>query len=175
MKTYSPFFLLFLFLNCNSLTYELKKLSIDHRKIYLENFRNQTFEPFIHQELYDRLRERIHQRNSLLITEQKKNANYIITSSIILFRRVGLLYDNEMLPTTYQVDLLLEIRIYNNENLLLEKQEIFDSIRYSLKEGFIETDMFARFRLYDRITYKIVSYLEAVIYQDLQKKNDTNT
>lgn len=169
------FFLLFLsmILSCKSLTIELKKLPEEDRKIYLENFTNQTFEPLIHQEFYNHLRERIHQKNSLIIVEEKKNSNYYLSGSILLFRREGFLYDNEMLPNAYQIDSLIEIRIYDNKNVLLEKFEFYDSIRYSLKEGWKETDPIARIRLYDRMTYKIVPFIEKTIYEDYQRKNDT--
>lgn len=164
----SIFYFLLIFLYCNTIQIELKKYPIEKRKIFLENITNQTFEPYVHQELYESLKEKIHLRNSLQLVKNKQEANFTITSSIILFKRESLLYDNEMNPNYYQIDVVLEIQIYNKDNISLEKKEIYHSVRYSTKEGFFETDLFARRRLYDQISYKILSNIENIIYENLK-------
>ncbi|MFN3604419.1 MAG: hypothetical protein ACK4UJ_06895 [Leptonema sp. (in: bacteria)] len=160
---------IFFLLSCGSLTKEFNKIPIEKRKIYLENFTNQTFEPYVHQEMYETIREKIHLRGSLILVRDRKESSYSISTSLILFRREGLLYDNEFQPNFYQIDAIIEIRIFNKENFLIQKKEIYDSVRYSTKEGFFETDLFARRRLYDRFAYKIISSIEQSLYEENQK------
>lgn len=166
MRSIFYFFLIFFY--CSSIPNELKKYPIEKRKIFLENITNQTFEPYVHQELYENLKEKIHLRNSLQLVKNKKEANYTISSSIILFKRESLLYDNEMNPNYYQVEVVVEIQILNKDNISVEKKEIYHSIRYSTKEGFFETDLLARRRLYEQISYKILSNIENIIYENLK-------
>ncbi|MFN3246261.1 MAG: hypothetical protein ACK42K_06140, partial [Leptonema sp. (in: bacteria)] len=94
-------------------------------------------------------------------------ARYILSGNIILFRREVLLYSNELQPTHYRIDLVVEITI-SKKNQILTKEELYDSIRYSTKDIEAENDFITRRRLYDRISYKILYYLEKIILEDLK-------
>jgi hypothetical protein len=161
------FFLLYFFNYCQSYYKELKIYPENLKTFYLDNFSNQTFEPYIHLELTDVLKEKLFTRNLLYYTNNISDARYILSGNIILFRREVLLYSNELQPTHYRVDLVVEITI-SKKNQILTKEELYDSIRYSTKDIEAENDFITRRRLYDRISYKILYYLEKTILEDLK-------
>jgi hypothetical protein len=161
------FFALSLIQKCQSYYKELKAFPENLKTVYIENFTNQTFEPYIHQELTDALIQKFLMRNTLILSKNYQNAQYILKGNIILFRREVLLYSNELEPTHYKIDAVIEIQILKKNQILLS-EEVHNSIRYSLKEGARENDLLARRRLYDQISQKIFYYLEKTIVEDLK-------
>lgn len=163
-------FLLIFFTFCQTYHKELKNIPLDEKIVFIENFNNYTFEPLIHQEFTDELKNKIHQRNLLKLTTESSFAKYILSGKILLLRREVLLYTNELQPASYKIELMIEIKIYKNNQELLINQEIYDSVRYSLQGPSLETDLFARKRLYDKLSRKVMFYLEKTIVDDLQIK-----
>ncbi|GIX43167.1 MAG: hypothetical protein KatS3mg129_2900 [Leptospiraceae bacterium] len=166
--------LLIFLLECKTYYKELKVFPENLKQVFIENFSNQTFEPYIHLELTDVLKQKFHTRNTLILTKEPDNTKYILKGKVILFRREVLLYTNELEPTHYKIDMVVEIYI-NKKNQTLLKEEVYDSIRYSLKEGAIENDFQARRRLYERISQKILYHLEKTILEDLKGTIDENS
>ena len=161
------FFLLYFFTYCQTYYKELKLYPENLKAVYIDNFSNQTFEPYIHLELTDALKEKLFSRNLLFYTNNFSDARYILNGNIILFRREVLLYSNELQPTHYRIDLVVEITILK-KNQILTKEELYDSIRYSTKDIEAENDFITRRRLYDRISNKILYLLEKTIIEDLK-------
>lgn len=158
------------FLSCQTYYKELNDIPIDEKIIYIENFNNYTFEPQVHQEFTDILKSKFHQRNLLKLTNEYNQAKYIVGGKLLLFRREVLLYENELQPASYKVDLVIELKIYKNNQEVLLLQEVYDSIRYSMQGPSYETDLFARRRLFEKIAQKVLYYLEKTIVDDVKTK-----
>ncbi len=161
---------MFFFISCQTYYKELKEIPDEEKIVYIENFNNYTFEPFIHQELIDILKSKLHQRNLLILTNEDSKAMYFLSGKLLLFRREVLLYINELQPASYKIDLVIEIKIYKKNQETLIAQEVYDSIRYNLQGPSYESDFNARRRLFEKISQKVIYYLEKTIVDDINKK-----
>ncbi len=153
-------------ISCQSFSDEIKKYDERKRTLYLYNITNQTFEPLIHAELTNEIRNRFHFHNSLILVDNPQQAIYSVWGNIILFRRETVLYDNEFRPTHYKIDAIIEITLQKSNSIIF-KDEIYDSIRYSPEELVAEKDLMARRRLYDKLSRKFVLQTEKIILDDL--------
>ncbi len=164
-----------LFVSCQTYYKELKVYPEDLKTVYIVNFQNQTFEPFVHQEIIDVLKEKFHHRKTLILKNEYKDAQYTLNGRLLLFRREVLLYNNEYEASSYKIDLILKMQVTNKNQQVIFDKEIYDSIRYSLTDGIKENDWMARRRLLEKISWKILNDLEKIILEDLKNTYGTHS
>ncbi|MCS7205671.1 MAG: LPS assembly lipoprotein LptE [Leptospiraceae bacterium] len=170
MKFHFSFFLIFVFfIQCQTYHKELKVYPEDLRSIYIENFSNFTFEPYVHQEFYDILLQKLHRRNTLKVVKNYNEASYFLKGMVTLFRREVLLYRDDFTPSYYKIDVVVEIRISNRQSQI-QQYEIYETLRYSTYDPMRDNDFLTRNRIYERLSHKILQTTEQVILSDLKGK-----
>jgi hypothetical protein len=150
--------LFFLSAACMSEDRRLSALPEEKRKIFLQNFGNSTFEGDIQIELTESLRSCIHSRRGFILVEDRDAARYLLFGDVILYRREGHLFDNELNPTRYDLNLVVRLRMIERETgRVAASFEEEGRTQYSVKEGLIEDEVTARRRIHSALCRKIYS------------------
>lgn len=167
-------FFLFLLSSCSATVKELRQFPSEQRSLYMENFTNTTFEPYIHNEFYEVLRQEFHRRNSLPVKKNANDATYSMTGNIFLFRREVLMYQNEVSPAAYRVDMGVSVQL-RKKNRVIFSQEFYEMTNYTLLQSLAEDDIMARHRIYRKIGQSIAREIELAILKDIKDNETENT
>lgn len=143
-------------LSCVGTDQRLANIPQERRTLFLGNFGNVTFEPDLQIELTEALRNHIHLRRGYILVDDIEKARFILYGEVILYRREGFLFDNEMNPTRYDLNIVSKIRLIERETGQMVVTFDEDArTQYSTKEGMAEDEVVARQRLYGKLCRKI--------------------
>mgnify|MGYP002352869259 CR=1 FL=1 len=151
-----PLMLLLLSVACITEDRRLSGLPVEQRTLFLQNFGNSTFEGDLQMELTESLRTYIHMRRGYVLVEDRDAARFILFGDVILYRREGHLFDNELNPTRYDLNMVVRVRLIERQTgLTVTSFEEDARTQYSTQEGLVEDEVTARRRLYSSICRKI--------------------
>lgn len=168
---FSCLLILVLFAGCVGVDQRLTHLPESQRTLFLGNFGNVTFESDLQIELTEALRNYIHLRKGYILVNEVEKARFLLYGEVILYRREGFLFDNEMNPTRYDLNIVAKLRLIERETGAMVT--VFDEdarTQFSVSEGMSEDEVMARHRLYGKLCRKIYDRISMAF--PLEKENE---
>ena len=155
-----------LLISCASFT-SLHDYPSAHRTLYVSNFTNSTFEGSVNWDLTDHLRREVLRRDNFRLTQAREEAAFWLTGEMVAYRTEGRMYDNYRNPVRYEAIAVCKVRLRSNpggfsgteETILLE--EFTARVDYSEKEGYQESALQARSRMFRAMSSDINDSIEA--------------
>lgn len=142
---------------------DLSAYPADLRTVYLHNFSNTSFQPDVHFELTEAVRQELHRRGNFTVQRERENARLWVYGEVVVYRKEGRMYDNFRNPT--RVELIVACRLRLRENPAAGGGEPLDRelsarTEFSQSEGFLESELAARDRLLRQLAARINAALE---------------
>lgn len=142
---------------------DLSAYPADLRTVYLHNFSNTSFQPDVHFELTEAVRQELHRRGNFKVQSERESARLWIYGEVVVYRKEGRMYDNFRNAT--RVELIVACRLRLRENPAAGGGEPLDRelsarTEFSQSEGFLESELAARDRLLRQLAARINAALE---------------
>jgi hypothetical protein len=179
---FSKFIVLFILLNINC-TYLIKEpgsppkingeaIGDNYRKIYIQNFHNNSYGPALHVMLTQLLKSEVDRRGRFIQTRDKSDATFKLYGSINHYQRVGNLLDlgNQELSSEITVICKIELQETGGERLTLERDEIMLRGYFSDQLGYRESEEQAQARLMRNMSIRISEEIESAWYEHIKTK-----
>lgn len=182
MKFSVYIFCFFIFWNCSYLWKEPGRppkingipIKDELRKVYVHNFRNDSYSSRINTTLTRLVKEEVDRRGRFLQTREKNQANYRIYGEIVHFQEAGILLDpmNQDISSEIMVIVKIEIQQAGGYALILPRNELMGSAYYSTQIGFRETQDQAIGRILKTLAIRIVEECEDAWYREMVRLDD---
>jgi Lipopolysaccharide-assembly len=142
---------------------DLSAYAADLRTVYLHNFSNTSFQPDVHFELTEAVRQELHRRGNFTLQRERDTARLWVYGEVVVYRKEGRMFDNFRNPT--RVELIVACRMRLRENPAAGGGEPFDRelsarTEFSQSEGFLESELAARDRLLRQLAGRMNAALE---------------
>jgi hypothetical protein len=146
------------------------------RKIYIQNFQNNSYGPGIHTLLTQALKAEFDRRGRFIQTRNKGDAKFKLYGSINHYQKIGNLLDfgDQQISAEITVVAKIEIQETNGDRIPLERDEIMVRAYYSDQVGFKESEEQAQSRLMNSLAYRISEESENAWYFYIKQKYYSN-
>lgn len=150
------------------------------RKIYVQNFQNNSYGPPLHVLLSQGVKSEIDRRGRFIQTRDKSQANYRLYGSINHYQRIGNIMDmgNQELSSEITVICRIELQEVGGERVPLERDELMIRGYFSDQLGYRESEEQAQARITRNLSIRISEEIETAWYDFIKKKyypNSTDT
>jgi hypothetical protein len=153
---------------------DLSNYPIEDRSVFLFNFSNQSFQPDVHTELTEHLRNELSRRGNFVPKKVREEASWLMYGDIVAYRKEGRMFDNYRTAIRYELVVVAKVRLRKNNATNIEVisgQDIQANTQYSSREGFMEEEFAARQRVLRILAEKIARFYESEYVR--QKGMDT--
>ncbi|EMY16161.1 hypothetical protein LEP1GSC043_4197 [Leptospira weilii str. Ecochallenge] len=146
----------------------------DQRRLYVQNFRNNSYGMGIQTLLTELVRAEIDTRGRFLQTREKSIASYRLYGEVVHYQLVGNLLDQggQSISREMLVIVRLELQKVGGQKILLEREEIPVRIIFSDQVGFRESETQAQARLLKIMAIRIAEEVERAWYFSIAGKID---
>ncbi|TGL76087.1 LPS assembly lipoprotein LptE [Leptospira yasudae] len=146
----------------------------DQRRLYVQNFRNNSYGMGIQTLLTELVRSEIDARGRFLQTREKSIAAYRLYGEVVHYQLVGNLLDQggQSISREMLVIVRLELQKAGGQKITLEREEIPVRIIFSDQVGFRESENQAQARLLKIMAIRIAEEMERAWYFSIAGKID---
>ncbi|RHX77787.1 LPS assembly lipoprotein LptE [Leptospira yasudae] len=146
----------------------------DQRRLYVQNFRNNSYGMGIQTLLTELVRSEIDARGRFIQTREKSIAAYRLYGEVVHYQLVGNLLDQggQSISREMLVIVRLELQRAGGQKITLEREEIPVRIIFSDQVGFRESENQAQARLLKIMAIRIAEEMERAWYFSIAGKID---
>lgn len=146
----------------------------EHRKIYIQNFRNNSYGMGVQTLLTELVRAEIDTRGRFLQTREKSIASYRLYGEVVHYQLVGNLLDQGGQSISREMTIIVRIELQKagGQKIILERDEIPVRIVFSDQIGFRESESQAQARLLKIMAVRIAEETERGWYFSIAGKID---
>lgn len=146
----------------------------DQRRLYVQNFRNNSYGMGVQTLLTELVRAEIDTRGRFIQTREKSIAAYRLYGEIVHYQLVGNLLDQggQSISREMLIIVRLELQKAGGQKITLEREEIPVRIIFSDQVGFRESESQAQARLLKIMAIRIAEEMERAWYFSIAGKID---
>ncbi|PJZ55520.1 LPS assembly lipoprotein LptE [Leptospira barantonii] len=146
----------------------------DQRRLYVQNFRNNSYGMGVQTLLTELVRSEIDSRGRFIQTREKSIAAYRLYGEIVHYQLVGNLLDQggQSISREMLIIVRLELQKAGGQKITLEREEIPVRIIFSDQVGFRESESQAQARLLKIMAIRIAEEMERAWYFSIAGKID---
>ena len=176
-----PYFILLFFIFCYTEPTRNPKINgvqipDRDRKLFVYNFRNNSYASGIHTDLTRELKREINRRSRFIQTE-KTNSNYTVSGEIVHYQLVGNLMDSANNHISSEMTVVVKIRLEKKGggSIPLQRKEIPARVFFSGQIGFRESEDDAKYRAVRILSARIAREIETAWYYSLTPEGKKNS
>lgn len=143
------------------------------RKIYIQNFQNDSYGEPVHIILTSQLKSEIDRRGRFIQTRNKAEAKFRLYGSVTHYQKVGNLMDNFGQHMSSEISVIVKYEIQEvgtDEKIQLERDEILQRAYFSNQLGYKESEEQAITRMLKNLSYRISEESENAWYYYVKNK-----
>ncbi|EMY78995.1 hypothetical protein LEP1GSC060_0803 [Leptospira weilii serovar Ranarum str. ICFT] len=146
----------------------------DQRRLYVQNFRNNSYGIGVQTLLTELVRSEIDTRGRFIQTREKSIAAYRLYGEVVHYQLVGNLLDQggQSISREMSIIVRLELQKAGGQKIPLEREEIPVRIIFSDQIGFRESESQAQARLLKIMAIRIAEEMERAWYFSIAGKID---
>ena len=142
------------------------------RKLYIQNFQNNSYGPSLHVMLTQSLKTEVDRRGRFMQTRDKAESGFRLYGSINHYQKIGNLMDlgNQELSSEITIICKMELQEVGGERVPLERDEIMMRGYFSDQLGYRESEEQAQARLMRNLSIRISEEIENAWYMYIKNK-----